>query len=169
MTVRPRRRTIETTDPCTEEGIMTTTPRAAVEQIYGLPRVSGERFAGYGVMGAPFASGHYLAMRRFPVTSVAAGFTAVWHRDPHGDWTVYSDVSPEVSCARYLGAALTRTVQTEVRATWTGPSELHVTAGDELAWELRMTDSPSTAVLTLADRKSTRLNSSHQKISYAVF
>lgn len=131
---------------------MTMTPKAAAEQSRGLPSVSGERFAGYGVMGAPLTSGHYLALRRFPTNSVGAGYTSVWHRDPDGAWTMYSDVPPEVSCARYFGSALTRTVQTEVRADWTGPSELHVTVGDELVWDLRMTGSPSTAVMTLSGR-----------------
>ena len=41
-----------------------------------------ERFSGYGVMGLPFRSGHVLALRRFPVTSVGPGYTSVWWRDP---------------------------------------------------------------------------------------
>jgi hypothetical protein len=39
-----------------------------------------ERFAGYGVMGLPFRSGHYLALRHFPASSIGPGFRAVWHR-----------------------------------------------------------------------------------------
>ena len=34
-----------------------------------------ERLAGYGVMGLPFASGHYLALRRFPSTPFGAPYS----------------------------------------------------------------------------------------------
>lgn len=131
---------------------MTTTPCAAAERSCELPRVSGERFAGFAVIGAPFASGHYLALRRFPTNSVGVGYTSIWHRDPGGSWTVYSDVPPEESCARYLGHALSRTEQTDVRAEWTGPADLHVTAGRELEWDLRMTTSPATTAMNVAGR-----------------
>lgn len=46
----------------------TTTPRNAVEALQAdpsLPEGDDERFVGYGVMGVPFASGHYLALRDF--------------------------------------------------------------------------------------------------------
>ena len=131
---------------------MTTTPQSAAERSCELPRVSGERFAGYAVVGAPFADGHYLALRRFPASSIGAGYTSVWHRDPAGAWTVYSDVPPELSCPRFLGHALSRTEQTDVRAEWTGPNRLHVTAGGELEWDLRMDTSPATTVMNFACR-----------------
>ena len=44
-----------------------------------LPSGGEERFAGYGVMGLPFASGHVLAMRRFPASSIGPGYSSVWH------------------------------------------------------------------------------------------
>ncbi|MFD6894079.1 hypothetical protein ACFWB0_05945 [Rhodococcus sp. NPDC060086] len=131
---------------------MTITPCAAAERPCELPSVSGERFAGYAVMGAPFTSGHYLALRKFPTNSVGAGYTAVWHRDPAGAWTVYSDVPPEVSCARYLGRALSRTEETDVRTEWSGPAELHVAVGCELEWDLRMTTSPTTTAMNVAGK-----------------
>ncbi|WP_072812959.1 hypothetical protein [Rhodococcus zopfii] len=131
---------------------MTTTPQSAAERSCELPRVSGERFAGYAVIGAPFASGHYLALRRFPANSVGDGYTSVWHRDPDGAWTVYSDAPAELSCPRFLGHALSRTEQTDVRAEWTGPADLHVTAGRELEWDLRMSTSPSTTVMNAAGK-----------------
>jgi hypothetical protein len=34
------------------------------------------------LMGLPLASGHILAMRRFPASSVGPGYTSVWHRGP---------------------------------------------------------------------------------------
>ena len=34
-----------------------------------LPDGDDERFVGFGVMGLPFAGGHYLALRHFPATT----------------------------------------------------------------------------------------------------
>ncbi len=53
-----------------------------LEQGAQLPSGNQERFAGYGVMGVPFTSGHLLAMRRFPASSLGEGYTSVWHHDP---------------------------------------------------------------------------------------
>lgn len=131
---------------------MKTTPQAAAEEPRVLAGVAGERFTGYAVIGAPFASGHCLALRRFTAGSVGPAFTSVWHRDPHGRWTVYSDAAPEHGCPRYLGAALNRTVRTDVAAAWTGPSRLHITAGDDVVWDVEVTSSPSTALATLTGR-----------------
>src|SRR5262249_43826239 len=66
------------------------TPRAA-------PGGSGdaERFTGYGVMGLPFAGGHYLAFRCWPHSSIGPGYRAVWHRDPEGTWTFYATEPPD--------------------------------------------------------------------------
>jgi len=58
-----------------------------IEQDGSLPAGTGDRFAGYAVIGLPFASGHVLSLRRFPVSSVGPGYTSVWHRDPAGRWT----------------------------------------------------------------------------------
>ncbi|MFZ2528268.1 MAG: hypothetical protein WAX14_11530 [Rhodococcus sp. (in: high G+C Gram-positive bacteria)] len=131
---------------------MTTTPQSAAQRSCDLPDVSGERFAGYAVIGAPFASGHYLALRRFPANSIGAGYTSVWHRDPGGAWTVYSDVPPELNCPRFLGHALSRTEQTDVRAEWTGPADLHVSAGGELDWDLHLTTSPATTLMNVTGK-----------------
>ena len=65
----------------------TTTPRQAVEALQDQPRLpdgDDERFTGYGVMGMPFASGHYLALRDMVATSVGPAYRAIWHRDPDG-------------------------------------------------------------------------------------
>ena len=52
---------------------MNTTPNprdaaAAVNAHPVLPAGDDERFVGFGVMGLPFATGHYLALRQFPAT-----------------------------------------------------------------------------------------------------
>lgn len=51
---------------------------AEAEDTDQLPPGDEERFAGYGVMGLPFASGHVLAMRRFPSSSIGPAYTSVW-------------------------------------------------------------------------------------------
>jgi hypothetical protein len=43
-----------------------------------------ERFTGYGVMGLPFRSGHYLAMRHIPASSIGPEYRTVWHYAPDG-------------------------------------------------------------------------------------
>src|SRR5512141_1526370 len=73
-----------------------------------LPEGDEERFAGWGVMGVTFHSGDVLAMRRFSRSSVGPGYSSVWHRDPNGAWTIWSDQPPEQSCARYFGKSLAR-------------------------------------------------------------
>lgn len=42
---------------------------AAAEDRSGLPPGQEERFAGYGVMGLPFRSGHLLALRSYTVSA----------------------------------------------------------------------------------------------------
>ena len=91
----------------------TTTPRQAVEAVQAhplLPTGDDERFTGYGVMGVPFASGHYLALRDFVATSVGPAYRAIWHRDPQGRWTIHTTGAPELSCPRYFGS-VTATAQ----------------------------------------------------------
>ena len=83
-----------------------------------IPDGESERFAGYGVMGLPFASGHVLALRRYPASSIGPTYTSVWHRDPTGHWTVYTDVEPRLACGRYFGAALAASRQTEIVLRW---------------------------------------------------
>jgi hypothetical protein len=109
-------------------------PRAPLR----LPDGNEERFAGYGVMGLPFASGHYLALRVFPASSIGPGFRAVWHRDPAARWTFYATGTPDLSCARYFGAAQSATAQTPIDLTWTGPQALRVSIPGVLDWRVRL-------------------------------
>jgi hypothetical protein len=80
---------------CVEDPRMTTlrTPldaATAVLQNPKLPAGNDERFVGFGVLGLPFANGHYLALRHFPATSFSPGYRSVWYRDPDGLWTFYA-------------------------------------------------------------------------------
>jgi hypothetical protein len=55
-------------------------PRTLVEKIENaslLPEGNGDRFAGYAVIGLPFLSGHVLALRRFPASSLGPGYTSI--------------------------------------------------------------------------------------------
>lgn len=110
----------------------------------------GERFSGYGVMGLPFSSGHVLAMRRFPVTSIGPGYSSVWLRRPSGAWTICADAPAEASCARYFGSALTSAVQCPVTVTWTGDAALTIAVSGEvdLTWKLALETTPLTRAMT---------------------
>lgn len=109
---------------------------------------SEESFAGYGVMGLPFTSGHVLAMRRFPASSVGPAYTSVWHRDPDGRWMFWQDQPDDQSCPRYFSSGLAGTEHTPVELTWPDPHTLSIrvpTAG--LEWSATMTSTPVTRLM----------------------
>src|SRR5690606_9892681 len=70
-----------------------------------LPDGDEERVVGFGVMGLPFANGHYLAYRDFPATSFSPAYKSVWHRTPDGVWTFYATTPGPQSCSRYFSSA----------------------------------------------------------------
>lgn len=108
---------------------------AEVEANATLPSGTAERFSGYGLMGQPFSSGHVLALRRFNASSIGPGYTALWHRDPDGNWTFYADVEPDRSCARYFGRSLVRAAVADIHLQWETPSRLCVTIPEvDLRW-----------------------------------
>lgn len=131
-------------------------PRAWAERLEREPRLPAalsapaERLAGYGVMGLPFASGHVLALRRFPASSIGPGFTSVWHRAPDGAWTFYADAPPAQACPRYFADSAARTVLAPIRLTWSAERALEVRIeGDvRLDWELTLAPTPATRALT---------------------
>jgi hypothetical protein len=113
-----------------------------------LPPSPGERFSGYGVMGLPFDSGHVLALRRFPASSLGPGYTSVWHRTPSERWTFWSDVSPESSCGRYFGRAVDYVAVAPIRIYWTGWRSFRVIVGDGfLDWSVSLRASPTTVIM----------------------
>lgn len=85
-----------------------------------LPSGEEERFNGYGLMGLPFSSGHILALRRFPVTSIGPAYTSVWHRNPKGVWNFYADVPPQFACTRYFGSDVEKAEITSIEIEWKG-------------------------------------------------
>jgi len=119
-----------------------------MERDRALPRGTGERFAGYGVMAVPFLSGHLLAFRRFVASSIGPAYRSVWHREPGGRWTFFSDVEPTRSCPRFFGAAVDRVVVAEIGLEWQGTHELAVTIADaNLDWCIRLDTNPATRIL----------------------
>jgi hypothetical protein len=55
-------------------------PKEIVDEIEAAAVLSDgeeERFFGFVVIGLPFDSGHILALRRFPASSIGPGYTSV--------------------------------------------------------------------------------------------
>src|SRR5699024_3103665 len=123
--------------PATQAEVMTPTAQqtiTALEMDASAPAGTGERFRGSGVMGLPFASGHYLALRDMTASSVGPPYRAVWHRDPDGQWTIFTTVEPALSCPRYFGAATSSERVPSIDLTWTDDWTLDVVMGHRLTW-----------------------------------
>lgn len=138
---------------------MSTTPTpvdaaSAVVRNPVLPAGHDERFVGFGVMGLPFACGHYLALRHFPATTFAPGYRSVWHRDPAGVWTFYATTPGPQSCARYFSSATPRLpVQCDIDVAWVTPWSLFVGIAGLLEWEIDLRATASTRLMSaIADR-----------------
>jgi hypothetical protein len=136
---------------------MTTTPAAtaaAVLQNPVLPDGDDERFVGFGVMGLPFAGGHYLALRHFPATTFSPGYRSVWHRDPDGIWTFYATTPGPQSCARYFSSATPRDpVQCDIDIAWVTPWSLFVGITGLLEWEIELRATASTRLMSAIGRR----------------
>lgn len=125
-------------------------PRELVEMLETgaeLPEGEDERFVGYGVMAAPFSSGHILCMRRFPASSVGPAYTSVWHYAPEGRWTFHQNVPAQQACPRFFGSALAEAHQRDIALDWTGPRSLHIAIGDELDWDVSLAPTPVTRLM----------------------
>jgi hypothetical protein len=130
---------------------MTTTPRAAAQAISENPQLpvgDDERFTGFGVMGMPFASGHYLALRDMVATSVGPAYRAVWHRDPSGRWTIHTTIAPELSCPRYFGSAESSVRVLGMELSWSDEFTLKVAIGDILSWRIELDSTLATRMMT---------------------
>lgn len=126
---------------------------AARAEAADVPAGSDDRFAGYGVMGLPFASGHVLAMRRFPASSIGPAYTSVWHRDPDGHWSFWQNQADDHSCPRYFADGQSGTKRVDVGLTWTGPADLRIVIPAlDFEWIVAMRPTPATRVLTALGR-----------------
>jgi len=128
------------------------TAAAAVAQTPILPTGPDESVTGFGVMGLPFASGHYLAFRDFPAASFrprAAGYRSVWHRDPAGVWTFYATSPAEHSCARYFSVVTPNdAVVCPIDVTWHGDFELCIEIPEILSWTVELHHTAATRAFT---------------------
>lgn len=114
-----------------------TTPRATTTALaHDDPAAGpGERFTGSGVMGLPFASGHYLALRDMTASSVGPPYHAIWHRAPDGRWTIFTTTEPGLSCPRYFGAG--GTLRTgRIRLCGRTPNGQHFRAAPLQVWRV---------------------------------
>jgi len=94
-----------------------------------------------------------LALRRFPASSLGYGYSSVWHRDPDGRWTFWSDVSPQTSCARFFGEVITEAFRAPIAIRWTDSRALRVTVGDgAIDWRLRLHPTPVTIAMNVVGR-----------------
>jgi hypothetical protein len=126
-----------------------------IENTASLPSGGGDRFAGYAVIGLPFRSGHVLALRRFPASSLGPGYTSIWHRDRGGSWKFYSTVAPEQSCSRYFGSQIEENIHARVQIEWTGPNDFRVRAEGPrpVTWEISLTQTVASRVMNAAARR----------------
>jgi len=113
-----------------------------------IPAGDDERFVGYGVMGLPFASGHYLALRHFPAATFGAAYRSVWHRDPFGQWTFYATTPGSQSCASYFSAAPVGVVQCDIDVDWISQWSLAVRIPGLLEWQVVMAATPATRLMS---------------------
>lgn len=108
-----------------------------VERRAHIPPDGDERFVGYAVLGQRFQSGHVLALRRWPATSIGPAYTSVWHRSPDDTWRLYADVPPAQSCARYIDSAMSSSWEGRIRLAWSDPYRLCVDVrGVGLEWNI---------------------------------
>ena len=126
-------------------------PRALadwLERHATVPNGEWERFDGYGIMGVPFSSGHILALRRFPASSIGPGYTSVWHRASSGRWTFYTDNEPGLDCTRYFSASVNETIRTEIALAWPAADRLTVRVeAASLEWELQFRQTWTSRIL----------------------
>ena len=107
-----------------------------------------ERFTGYGVMGLPFASGHYLGLRDFAATSIGPAYRAIWRRDPEDRWTIHTTGSAELTCPRYFGSVAEAVHAPTIDVSWRDDHTLDVALGEELSWRIELGATPATRVMT---------------------
>lgn len=130
---------------------MNTTPQAAAAATrhLALPDGDDERVVGFGVMGLPFANGHYLAFRDFPETSFSPAYKSVWHRTPEGVWTFYATTPGPQSCSRYFSSASdVDPVVCDIESHWPNPWSLAISIAGVLDWRVDITSTPATRVMS---------------------
>jgi hypothetical protein len=128
------------------------TPQAAeaASKHLDLPSGDDERVVGFGVMGLPFVSGHYLAFRDFPATSFSPAYLSVWHRTPDDVWTFYSTTPGPQSCSRYFSSATAvDPVVCGINSTWITPWSLLISIEGLLDWRVDIKKTLATRLMSV--------------------
>ncbi len=108
-----------------------------------------ERFDGFAILGVTFESGHMLALRNFERSNAGPAFTAVWMREPGGDWRFFSTNPPAKSCAQYMLPDVAD--QTPIDIRWVNSSTLHVSIKEiSFRWFVEFEESRRTRWLSSA-------------------
>jgi hypothetical protein len=114
-----------------------------------LPRGAGEILSVYGIESCPFASGDTLCSRQVLASSFGPAYTAIWHRDPDGDWHFYQDVPPRQGCARFFGKALADITVLPIETQWDGPRRLRIVAPGRIEWQPDLSSTLATRAMNL--------------------
>ena len=114
-----------------------------------LPKGDGEILSVYGIESCPFASGDILCSRHVLASSFGPAYTAIWHRDPNGDWHFYQNVPPRQGCARFFGKALVDITVLPVETWWDAPRRLRIVAPGRIEWQLDLSSTLATRAMNL--------------------
>ncbi len=114
-----------------------------------LPKGDGEILSVYAIESCPFASGDTLCSRHVLASSFGPAYTAIWHRDPDGDWHFYQDVPPRQGCARFFGKALADITVLPIETHWDGPRRLRIGAPGRIEWEVDLGSTLATRAMNL--------------------
>jgi hypothetical protein len=114
-----------------------------------LPKGDDEILSVYGIESCPFASGDILCSRHVLASSFGPAYTAIWHRDPDGDWHFYQDVPPRQGCARFFGKALAGVTVLPIETQWSGPRSLRIVAPGRIEWQLDLSSTLATRAMNL--------------------
>ena len=127
-------------------------PRDLIEHLEKnpqLPKGDGEILSVYGVESCPFDSGDILCSRHVLASSFGPAYTAIWHRDPEGDWHFYQNVPPRQGCPRFFGKALTSVTVLPIETQWDGPQRLRIVAPGRIEWQLDLSSTLATRAMNL--------------------
>jgi len=114
-----------------------------------LPKGDGDILSVYGIESCPFASGDILCSRHVLASSFGPAYTAVWHRDPDGDWHFYQDVPPRQGCARFFGKALADITVLPIETQWNGPRRLRIVVPGRIEWQMDLSSTLATHAMNL--------------------
>ena len=114
-----------------------------------LPKGDGEIASVYAVESCPFASGDILCSRHVLASSFGPAYTAIWHRDPEGDWHFYQDVPPRQGCARFFGKALADITVLPIETQWDGPRHFRIVAPGRIEWQIDLSSTLATRAMNL--------------------